>query len=532
MNCQRRFTIDHRPPAGDLLPPGDATTIPVSTRDRLTREDFSVMMTPEEYIDSLREMKTVVYYRGKRINDWVDHPAIRPHINAAALTYATATDVERDEQVRTATSHLTGKTINRFTHIHQNTDDLVKKVKALRGIAQKTGSCFQRCVGWDALDALYGVTYEIDQERETDYHERFLRFLLYVQETDRMCDGAMTDPKGDRSLAPSKQADPDQFLRVVERREDGVIVRGAKAHQTGAVNSHEVIVMPTVAMGPDDADYALAFAVPMDTPGIICIFGRQSNDSRKEEGTLDQGNTCFGAVGGEALIVFEDVFVPWERVFMCGEYEFAGSLVERFASYHRQNYGGCKAGVSDVLIGACATLAAYQGTGKASHIKDKLTEMAHLAETMYCCSLACSYEGAPNASGQYYVDPLLANVTKLNVTRNVFEVARLAQDIAGGVIATLPSEQDLENPEIGRYVEKYSQGVAGVSAKDRIRIARLIEAMSSGTALVESMHGAGSPQAMKVIIQRQVNLERKMRLATDLAGITESDETAATKGGK
>ncbi len=222
-----------------------------------------------------------------------------------------------------------------------------------------------------------------------------------------MCDGAMTDPKGDRSLAPSKQADPDQFLHVVERREDGMVVRGAKAHQTGAVNSHEIIVMPTVALGPEDADYAIAFAVPMDTPGIICIFGRQSNDSRKEEGEIDQGNSCFGAVGGEALVVFEDVFVPWERVFMCGEYEFAGQLVERFASYHRQNYGGCKAGVADVLIGACAALAKYQGTERASHVKDKLTEMAHLAETMYCCSLACSSEGSADPSGQYYVDPLL-----------------------------------------------------------------------------------------------------------------------------
>jgi 4-hydroxybutyryl-CoA dehydratase/vinylacetyl-CoA-Delta-isomerase len=488
------------------------------------------MMTPQQYIDSLRAMKTVVYYRGERVDNFVDHPAIRPHINAAAVTYATDSDTEGDDAVRTATSHLTGNTINRFTHIHQNPEDLVKKVKALRGIAQKTGSCFQRCVGWDALNALYGVTYETDQAKGTDYHDRFVQFLLYVQETDKMCDGAMTDPKGDRSLPPSKQADPDQFLHVVERREDGIIVRGAKAHQTGAVNSHEVIVMPTIAMGPEDADYALAFAIPMDTAGIICIFGRQSNDSRKEEGVLDQGNACFGAVGGESLIVFDDVFVPWERVFMCGEYEFAGLLVERFASYHRQNYGGCKTGVADVLIGACATLAAYQGTAKASHIKDKLTEMAQLAETMYCCSLACSYEGSPTPSGQYFVDPLLANVTKLNVTRNVFEVARLAQDIAGGVLATLPSEQDLENPEIGKYVEKYFKGVAGIASKDRIRIARLIEAMSSGTALVESMHGAGSPQAMKVIIQRQVNLERKMRLATDLAGITESVETAAAKG--
>jgi 4-hydroxybutyryl-CoA dehydratase/vinylacetyl-CoA-Delta-isomerase len=487
------------------------------------------MMTPEEYVNSLREMKTVVYYRGARIDDWVDHPAIRPHINAAALTYATGTSTDGAGNPRTAVSHLTGKEINRFTHIHQSTEDLVNKVKSLRGIAQKTGSCFQRCVGWDALNAVYGVTYEIDQAHGTDYHDRFLRFLLYVQETDRMSDGAMTDPKGDRSLPPSKQADPDQFLRVVERREDGIVVRGAKAHQTGAVNSHDVIVMPTVAMGPDDADYALCFAVPMDTPGILCIFGRQSNDSRKEEGLIDQGNACFGSVGGEALLVFEDVFVPWERVFMCGEHEFAGLLVERFAAYHRQNYGGCKTGVADVLIGACAALATYQGTAKASHIKDKLTEMAHLAETMYCCSLACSWEGAPNPSGQYFVDSLLANVTKLNVTRNIFEVARLAQDIAGGFIATLPSEQDLESPAIGKYVEKYFEGVADIAAKDRIRIGRLIEALSSGTALVESMHGAGSPQAMKVMIQRQVDLPRKMRLATDLAGITDSEETAATK---
>jgi 4-hydroxybutyryl-CoA dehydratase / vinylacetyl-CoA-Delta-isomerase len=270
----------------------------------------------------------------------------------------------------------------------------------------------------------------------------------------------------------------------------------------------------------------------MDTPGIICIFGRQANDTRKEEGFLDQGNTCFGSVGGESLVIFDDVFVPWERVFMCGEYDYAGLLVDRFASYHRQNYGGCKTGVADVLIGACATLAGYQGTAKASHVRDKLTEMAHLAETMYCCSLACSYEGAPTPSGQYFVDPLLANVTKLNVTRNVYEVARLAQDIAGGFIATLPSEQDLASPEIGKYVEKYFKSVAGIATEDRIRIARLIEAMSSGTALVESMHGAGSPQAMKVMIQRQVNLERKMRLATDIAGVTESEETAAAKARK
>jgi len=487
------------------------------------------MMTQDEYVKSLRDMKTVVYFRGKRIENFVDHPAIRPHINSAALTYSTGKDGEIDEN-RTTLSHLTGKRINRFTSIHMTPEDLVMKVKALRGIAQKSGSCFQRCVGWDALNALYGVTYEIDQAKGTKYHENLVKYLLYIQDTDRMADGAMTDPKGDRSLAPSKQADPDQFLHIVERREDGIVVRGAKQHQTGAVNSHEIICMPGGAMGPDDADYAVAFGIQMDAPGIICIFGRQTNDDRKlEESDVDKGNACFGAVGGEALVVFEDVFVPWERVFMAGEYEFCGLLVERFASYHRQNYGGCKTGLSDILIGACATMSDYQGTSKASHIKEKLTEMSHLGETMYCCSLACSHEGTTNASGQCFVDPLLANITKLNVTRNVFELGRLAQDIAGGVIATLPSAEDLNDPEIGKYVQKYFKGVEGIATEDRIRIGRLIENLSSGTALVESMHGAGSPQAMKVMIARQMKLDKKKRLATDLAGITESEETAAAK---
>jgi 4-hydroxybutyryl-CoA dehydratase/vinylacetyl-CoA-Delta-isomerase len=483
------------------------------------------MMTGEQYIQSLRKMKPLVYYRGEKVESVVDHPGIRPHVNAAAMTYEMAHDPQFEELL-TATSHITGQKGSRFTHIHQSRDDLVKKVKMLRAIGQRTGSCFQRCVGLDAINALYGVTYEIDQKKGTAYHQRLLEFLEYVQATDRISDGAMTDPKGDRSLPPSRQPDPDQYLHVIERRHDGIVVRGAKVHQTGAVNSHEIIAMPTVSLREDDADYAVAFATPSDTPGLIYIFGRQTNDSRKEEGEIDQGNTRFGIVGGEAMVVFENVFVPWKRVFMCGEYEFAGQLVERFACYHRQNYGGCKTGVADVLIGACTAICRYQGTDKASHVRDKIAEMSHLAETMYCCSLACSAEGHRTQSGQYFVDPLLANITKLNVTRNIYEICRLAQDLAGGLVATLPSEQDLRHPVVGKYVEKYFKGVAEVPTEHRFRIARLIENMTGGTALVESMHGAGSPQAMKIVILRQANLEHKMRLAADLAGIPRLEEAA------
>ena len=416
-------------------------------------------MTPEAYEESLRKLNLVVYMFGERIKDVVDHPIIRPSMNAVAKTYELALRPEF-EDIMTARSHLTGKKINRFTHIHQSIDDLVKKSKMGRLLGRETGCCFQRCVGMDALNALSIVTYNIDEKRRTKYYERFLKYLAYVQEKDLTCDGAMTDPKGDRSLPPHSQADPDLFLRIVEERKDGIVVRGAKAHQTGAVNSHEIIVMPTIAMGKEDQDYAVSFAVPGDTSGVFFIMGRQSCDTRKlEAGDMDTGNVLFG--GHEALIVFDDVFVPWERVFMLREYEFAGQLVERFASYHRQSYA-CKVGVGDVLIGAAQTVAEYNGIQKASHVKDKIIEMNHLNETLYCGCIACASEGSKEPSGTYAVDMLLANVHKQNVTRFPYEIARLAQDIAGGLLVTCRPRRISLLPNVGKWVKKYFRARADV----------------------------------------------------------------------
>ena len=478
------------------------------------------MMTGKQYRESLRQLKPEIYYMGEKVQNMVDHPAFIPHVNAAALTYEMALAPEFEELL-TVTSHLTGERINRYTHIHHSHDDLVKKIKMLRAIGQQTGSCFQRCVGHDGLNAVYSVTYDIDQKVGTDYHKRFVNFLKDLQTKDLMISGAMTDPKGDRSLSPSQQKDPDLYVHVVERKKDGIVVNGAKAHITGAVNSHGHLVMPTAAMKKEDADYAVCFYVPADARGVIHIFGRQTNDTRKCDCMLDQGNAEYGIVGGEALIVFDKVFVPWEHVFMCGEYEFAFELVERFATAHRQNYGGCKAGLADALIGASYALAEVQGTNRASHIRDKLVEMVHLAETLYCCSIACSCQGFALPAGSYMADPLLANVTKLNVTRNVYEIARLAQDIAGGVLATTPAEVDWKDPRVGKYVDKYMKGVADIPAETRMRLIRLLEGMTCGTALVESMHGAGSPQAQRIMIERQANFERKKRLAQKLAKIGE-----------
>ena len=472
-----------------------------------------------EYIESLRKVKPIIYYKGERIKDVTRHPSTAPHVRAAAMTYTLASDKEYRD-LATATSHLTGRTIGRFTHVHQCIEDLIKKIKLFRVLGQKTGTCFQRCVGFDGINAVYSTAYEIDQKYGIDYFERFKKWLIYIQEENLMVVGAMTDPKGNRSKGPADQPDPDQYVHVVERRSDGIVIRGAKLHMTGAVNSHEILVMPTTAMDERSKDYAVTCAIPIDTQGITLIFGRQTSDDRRDkQERIDVGKPSFGAVGGEAVIAFEDVFVPKERIFMDGETEFTSPLVYRFAAHHRANYGACKTGLMDVLIGAVSYLTQIQGTAKASHVKDKVTEMIHLCETLYSSSIACSAEGWPTSSGAYMVDTMLANVCKQNVTRFHFEVARLAVDLAGGFLATLPSQYDLESEDVGYLVKKYFSGVEGIPTKHRIKIARLIEAMTGGTALVESMHGAGSPQAQRIMILREGNLEKKINLAKALLGI-------------
>jgi len=473
-----------------------------------------MLMTGAQYIESLRKLNTRVYMFGEKVDNWVDHPIIRPSINSVKMTYDLAQDPEYAD-LMTAKSNITGEVVNRFSHLHQSTDDLRKKVKMQRLLGQKTASCFQRCVGMDAFNAEFSTTYEIDQKYGTEYHKRFVDYLKFVQENDLTVDGAMTDPKGDRSKSPGQQEDPDLYVHIVEKREDGIVVRGAKAHQTGSINSHEHLVMPTIALREEDKAYAV----------------RQSCDTRKlEEGAdIDLGNKQFG--GQEALVVFDDVFVPWERVFMCEEWDFAGVLVERFAGYHRQSYGGCKVGVGDVLIGAAALAADYNGAHKASHIKDKLIEMTHLNETLYCCGIACSAEGYPTEAGNYQIDMLLANVCKQNVTRFPYEIVRLAEDIAGGVMVTMPSEKDFKSDlkvgkngeTIGEICNKYFKGSPVTSTENRMRILRFIENVALGTAAVgyrtESMHGAGSPQAQRIMIARQGNIEAKKELAKNIAGI-------------
>jgi len=461
-----------------------------------------------------------IFFMGERVEEPADHPVIRPSINAVAATFDLAV---ADPQLASASSDLTGAPVNRFLHLTGSKEDVVAQNKMQRRLGQMTGTCFQRCVGMDAINSLYSVTHDVDAAHGTDYHDRFTAWLAEVQRLNLVVGGAMTDVKGDRSKGPSQQVDPDLFVRVVERREDGIVIRGAKAHQTGCINSHWILVMPTVRLTEDDKDWSVVCAIPVEAAGLTYIYGRQSCDTRAMEGEIDAGNATYS--GQEALIVIEDVFVPWEHVFMDGEYEFAAELVERFTNYHRRSYV-CKAGVGDVLIGAAALVADYNGVEGASHIRDKLVEMVHLNETIYGAGIAASHESFQRPAGNWENDGMLANVCKHNVTRFPYEIGRLAQDLAGGAVVTLPSEADFASEEAGPLLDKYFRGRPGVPTEWRVRVLRLIENMTMGRNavgyLTESLHGAGSPQAQRVQIARQMDVEAKKDLARHLAGIDDA----------
>ena len=476
----------------------------------------------DSYLDSIRNRNLKIYLMGELVKEPIEHPIIRPSIEAMAETYELAV---REPELASAISPYTGKKINRFLHIAESNEDLFLQNKMQRKLGQLTGTCFQRCVGMDAFNALHSVTFEIDENHNTEYHKNFINFLTQMHKYNLVIGGAMTDVKGDRSKLPHEQEDEDVYLRIVKRTKDGVYVKGAKAHQTGCINSHWMVVMPTLRLTDKDKDYAVVGAIPVDAEGLTYIYGRQSCDTRSmEPGEYDVGNKYFA--GQEAMVIFDNVFIPNEYIFMNGEYDFASMLVERFTTYHRRSYV-CKSGVGDVLIGAAATIAEYNGVEEVSHIKDKLVEMNKLNETIYATGIASSLQGSSTKSGNFINDDLLANVCKQHVTKETYEIGRIAQDLAGGLVGSMPSGIDFNEGTMSEDLKKYLKGKKDINSEDRVKILRLIENMTLGrnavAYLTESLHGAGSPQAQRVQIRRKVDIEEKKDFAKKLSGILERE---------
>lgn len=459
------------------------------------------LKTPERYLDEIRARDLRIFYKGERFPNPVDHPVAAPAARCVADVYAAA--LEPGSELAT---EVAGERVNASNILWRTRDDLIARVRWERWIGRRTGRGALRSPGLDAINALAVVTHACDRARGTPYHSRLLAFVERIQRDDLAVSGAMTDVRGDRSRRPGQQVDPDLFLRVVAQDEEGVVLRGAKAHQTSAIHCHEHVVLP-MTCEPGEEAWAIACAVPSDARGVTHVYARQPSDSRRLEG-LDVGLPRFA--GCESLMIFEDVRVPWDRVFLCGETEHTQELVRLFGSFHRFCYGGCKVGIADVVIGAASLIARANGVAGKRAVADKLTEMVHLNETMHACALAAALQGQPTEAGTFIPDLALSNVTKLNVTRFPFEIARLAADLAGGAMLTLPSEGDLAHPEIGPLVEKYLAGAPEVPARERMALFRLLEFLVHGQGatyfLHESLHGAGAPEAMRIQIRREIPL--------------------------
>ena len=474
------------------------------------------LMTKNQYIESLRKLKPTVYMFGEKVENVVDNPRLRAGIEATGATYELAEDPEFRDLI-VSQSKLINEPINRFNNPPTSVEDLVARVKINRKLGQRVGTCFQRCTGQDCMCALAVTTFDADKKYGTQYNKRFTEFLKYMQKNDYVANAGVTDAKGDRNFGPMEQPDKDMYLRVVEKRDDGIVVRGAKCHQTGSLSSHELIVLPTRAMRKGEEEFAVAFAIPSDTKGVIHVVGRSSMDTRELDG-CDCGNRRYSKYA--PTVIYDNVFVPWKRVFLCGEWEFAADLVVYFSAFHRQSHGGCKAGKIDCMIGAAMTMMQYNGTDKVSHHKEKIIDMIHRAETLYGCSLAASYEGKQMPSGNYYIDPVLANASKIHEGKEMAEATRLMIDIAGGFVADLPSDKDFENPEIGPLLKKYLKGVAQIPVEHRVKMFRFIEKLAMESAdTISDIHGGGSPAAHRLTIFRESNTKAKIKAAKRLAGI-------------
>jgi 4-hydroxybutyryl-CoA dehydratase/vinylacetyl-CoA-Delta-isomerase len=474
------------------------------------------LKTKQQYVESIRRMDSQAYMRGKRIQDVTKNEFTRLALQGIGEIYELSSN-RKNADLLTRTRE-DGTRISAYCSIHRTREDLVNRVRAARLICEETGVCTaSRCCGWDALNALWHTTFEVDAKSGTEYHKRLERYAAMVQGKDLTCAGALTDPKGNRSLKAKHQPDKDVYLRVIDENKKGIVVRGAKSMIGGAIGSHEIIVQPGTGYSEAEKEHAVAFAIPLNTEGVTQVVNMQSGGERKLENGFDKGNVNFGS--SESLVIFDDVFVPKERLFMNGEYDYAGEAVAKFVLLHRMVLGGCLAGCGDVLTGAAALLAEYNGLSR--QLSDRLTEMTYLSEALYSQALGAAYEGYATSSGAWFPDALLANVTKISVTRLPYEIQRIAEDIGGGMIACMPSELDLRNPTIGPLVEKYYRGSNGITAEKRLRAARLIESMIAGPGRLGAlcMHGGGSPAAAQMTVRQLSDLERKKELARDLAGI-------------
>jgi len=486
------------------------------------------MRTKQQYIDDLYRLNRNLYFKGEKVGR--DHEDLQQSIGVLGHTFDAAHDPETAE-LCTATSHLSGETINRFCHVHQTTEDLHKKQDMTRTLCRHVGYCIGRCMGIDAINAVNAVSYEADKitSGQTEYHRNFLKWLDNFQKNDLVGACAQTDVKGERLKRPAQQPDPDSYLHVIEKKSDGIVVRGCKVHITQAAVADEIIVVPTRALSADEGDYAVSFAVPADYDGVKQVIHPHNMRRRNHF----QRGFDFGAV--DAYVIFDDVFVPWDRVFLCGEHMHGGICALLFALFHRHSYSGCKPAIGDIILGLAALAAEVNGIEKTHHVREKLASIIQIAELGYAAGYTASEMGkaeiyipgmgqVPFGPGACIPNSIYCNVGRCLTGESVYHEQEVLCDIAGGVPSTFPFEQDLTNEELKPLMEKYLKRNSAMDIEDQIRFWMFFGDMTvssiSGALNYGSYHGGGSPIMEQIAITSQYDITARKNFVKRLAGMS------------
>ncbi len=485
------------------------------------------MRTRQEYFKGLEKMNRNLYSNGEKI-DRLDERH-EPTLNVMGITFDAAWE-EESKDLCTATSHLNGEVINRFNHIHQDPTDLHKKQDMTRMLCNRVGQCIQRCMGIDAANALHAVSYMAQQspEPKTAYHDNWLKWLERFQKEDLVGCCAQTDVKGERMKRPAEQSDPDMYVRVVEERSDGIVVRGSKVHISEASIADEILVVPTRALKGNEKEYAVCFAVPADHEGVkqVVHFHNLRKRDHYPRG-VEVGYT-------DSYVIFDDCFVPWERVFACGENDHGGVAALLFALFHRHSYSGCKPAMLDYVIGLAALAAEINGIEKAPHVREMLSELIMTGELGYAAGYTASAMGKaevyipgmgfiPYGPGSCIPNSIYANVGRCLTGEAVFHEQEILCNIAGGLPATFPYEKDLTSPETKELLQKYLMRNPDIPIEEQIKFwlnfVDFALSSSSGTMLYGAYHGGGSPIMEQIAITSQYDIEARKEIVRKLAGM-------------
>ena len=477
------------------------------------------LKTREDYLTALRKLRPNIYKFGELIEDVTTHPATKRTAESHCRSFDASHDPDMSD-LYTTNSVFTGRKIHRWNSMLQSSEDLISNMNLKRQNYRRTGTCSGAvCVGWNAQNILWAVTDEIDEEFGTNYKERLKNWILYAQEEGLTVAGALTDAKGDRSLKPSQQADPDVNLRIKEIKKDGIVIRGAKLMICGTAASQEIFLLPGGAYREADKNFALACVVPRDIEGLTIIEATRPSDRRDLEDTAEADVPNTGITQG--LLLFEDVFVPNERVFMCGEYKYTSKFIGYFTANYRACIGACVAGQGDVMVGASVLMARANGLSTKT-FTNKLVDMSINNQVTYGLGVGACAIGTQHPSGSFIADTITAHTNKVMVATLPYETKRLTQEIGGGIVETgcMPSFQDFTNPQYGELLQKYYKA-GPASAESRYKTARLSEWLTIGGGVPGCMHGGGSPDGARLMVRFGTPFEEYVDYARKIMGIEE-----------